>query len=218
MAQETHRMAWCGAIAPNPFDTVVHLYPSSGALTAPYAVNCSLTVYAPGESPRTTPLDGMKMSQPDGFRARELLAAHDSLQEWVPVVLEISTNHQRLNVGASLCWFEYRSRHGTARCRAYQLRAYQHHAQRAAEDRRIEGGFVESLRERGISLSLLAVNSSPTSVTLSSARGATEIPAGSSREVAADFLRGVDPSLRDQCAWYVVHRTSGGDLIGMEAW
>lgn len=87
--------------------TLVHFFPSAGAITAPYPAHCTLSIFGRGLSPNQVVLDGARLSQPDGVRVED---AFSEIREQniniFGIQIEIGSSQAKLNLSHSLCIIE----------------------------------------------------------------------------------------------------------------
>lgn len=131
--------------------TMVHFYPSSGNVTAPYPTMCKLSLFGQGQEEKTVTLEGARLSQPDGVRIEEVFPALKSeLSGLFGLVVEITTPQPRVDLSGSLCAVEFCSRAHSARFWPKRLRD---------ENTSIEGRYSGmAIRDALNVCSLLVVN------------------------------------------------------------
>ena len=96
--------------------TALHLYPSSGTVTAPYPVNCRLALFGPGFQSKQVTLDGVRLSQPEGLWLDEVFPIlRDSGASLFGIDLSFSCNQSRVDLGGSGCVIEFSSMSQSAR-------------------------------------------------------------------------------------------------------
>lgn len=93
------------AVTDNLASTLVHFFPSAGAVTAPYPAQCKLSIFNNEIERRSVVLDGARVSQPDGVRLEDVFtflrqARTDNL---LGLEIELSSNSNRVNLDASKC-------------------------------------------------------------------------------------------------------------------
>lgn len=104
---------WLGFCACNALTrSVVHFFPSSGNVTAPYPSNCKITLFGKGLDRKTILLEGARLSQPDGVKLEEAFPAlkGGDVNGLFGVIVEMSTNQPRIDVSPSACIVELTTR------------------------------------------------------------------------------------------------------------
>lgn len=90
--------------------TLVHFFPYSHTVAAPYVSQCRLTVFGPGVERRTVILDGARLSHPDGVKVEDAFPELSSVADATPsgfgLEIELLTLQQRADLGASGCVVE----------------------------------------------------------------------------------------------------------------
>lgn len=102
---------WIGVGVSNALTkTVVHFFPSSGNVTAPYPCQCKLTVFGSTLGRKSVVLEGARLSQPDGVK---IDGAFPSLSEGLPslfgIIVELSSQQPRIDLTTSSCMVELTS-------------------------------------------------------------------------------------------------------------
>ena len=108
---------WLGFSVTNSLTkSIVHFYPSSGSVTAPYQASCSLTVFGNGVERKRVVLEGARLSHPDGVR---LDLAFPTLKGegagLHALEIEVTTTQPRVDLAPSSCVIELCSKGATAR-------------------------------------------------------------------------------------------------------
>jgi hypothetical protein len=101
--------------------TVVHFFPSSNVVTAPYPVNTKIQVLSTGAGDHSVILEGARLHQPDGVRME---AAFPTLAQGTgiyAVVVEITGASQRIDLTASQCIVEIVTANGKIRYRPSEV-------------------------------------------------------------------------------------------------
>lgn len=87
--------------------SIVHIFPSSGGVSAPYQAMCQLSVFGPNMEAKSVLLEGVRLSQPDGVRIED---AFPGLKVEGPgffgIHVTIGTNQPRVELYKSLCVIE----------------------------------------------------------------------------------------------------------------
>jgi hypothetical protein len=87
--------------------TLVHFYPATSGVSAPYNVICRVALFGKGFDRKTVALDGARLSQPDGVRLEDLFPGlGDTVNGVFGIEVEISTNQPRVDLGCSWCVVE----------------------------------------------------------------------------------------------------------------
>lgn len=148
--------------------TVVHFFPSGGGVTAPYPSNCALTVFGPlsGQMGAGTPagiarkvvIEGARLSQPDGVRLEQAFSElAEGLNGFFGLSVELSTAQPRIDLSASECVIELRSRGNSVRFWPKMVKD--------SEEKETEGSSpspvaMACLKDAYLSSSLLVINES----------------------------------------------------------
>lgn len=101
--------------------TVVHFFPSSNVVTAPYPVNTKIQVFSTGAGDHSVILEGARLHQPDGVRME---AAFPTLAQGTgtyAVLVEITGTSQRIDLTASQCIVEIVTANGKIRYRPTEV-------------------------------------------------------------------------------------------------
>jgi len=107
---------WLAVAPTSPVSrTLVHFFPFSTAVTAPYPCQCRLTVFGAGLETREVLLDGARLGQPDGVRLEDAFpelqhAGGDTALPGLEITLE--TTQQRADIRGSSCIVEILSSAG----------------------------------------------------------------------------------------------------------
>jgi len=105
--------------------TLVHFFPSAGSITAPYPVNCKLSIFGHWEGKKSLTIEGARLSQADGIRVEEVfpdyLGGAESHQGIYGLEIELSVFQPGIDISASSCIVEMQSRASTASYRAAPL-------------------------------------------------------------------------------------------------
>lgn len=96
----TQIASWLGfGIATGLSRTLVHFYPSSGNVTAPYSANCKLTLFALSGAPRSVNLEGARVSYPDGVRLEEVFPQlKETPTGLVGIEIQLTTTQPRVDL------------------------------------------------------------------------------------------------------------------------
>ncbi len=88
--------------------SVLHFFPSSQKVVAPYPVTCKITFFSEKRLIKSVVLDGLRLSHPDGVRVEDLLAgaAADAPGGLVGVEIEIDTKGRNTDLSESDCLVE----------------------------------------------------------------------------------------------------------------
>ncbi|MGI6524761.1 MAG: hypothetical protein ACOX2O_05630 [Bdellovibrionota bacterium] len=100
--------------------TIVHFFPSAGAMGAPYQALCSLTLLRSDFEPQTVMAEGARLGQPDGFRL-DLAFPDFADSQPAALLIELSTSQTRLNLASSDCIIEFVSQFSTIKYRPKKL-------------------------------------------------------------------------------------------------
>ena len=133
--------------------TVVHFFPFSSGVSAPYGTDCRFTVFGGGLTTRAVVLDGARLGQPDGVRVDDVFPEVSSVGDGRLVGLQIDLEcaQQRVDLSASGCVIEIaRSEGGAVRFRPAQIEA-------AARTQDVTPPLI-ACRDRFQSTSLVVVN------------------------------------------------------------
>ncbi len=102
--------------------TIVHFFPSSGTVTAPYPAVCKFTLFSQGECAKTQSLEGLRLSQPDGVRLEDVFPfLRDGVSGMMGLHITLSTIQPRIDLSPSDCVVEIASRSHSVRFHPKQL-------------------------------------------------------------------------------------------------
>lgn len=102
--------------------SVVHFFPSSANVAAPYAAECSLTLFGRDSTRKTVVLEGARFGQPDGVRLDDAFPAlQEGTSGFFGLEFSISSNQPRTDLQTSGCILELSSRGHSCRFRPLQL-------------------------------------------------------------------------------------------------
>ncbi|MCB0333786.1 MAG: hypothetical protein KDD55_09830 [Bdellovibrionales bacterium] len=102
--------------------TVVHFFPSSGTVTAPYPAMCKFTLFSQGECAKTQSLEGLRLSQPDGVRLEDIFPfLREGVNGMMGLHITLSTLQPRIDLSPSDCVIEIASRSHSVRFHPKQL-------------------------------------------------------------------------------------------------
>ena len=91
--------------------SVVHFFPASVSVAAPYAANCKLTLFGKGIESKSVALDGARFGQPDGVRLDDVFPQlQEGTNGFFGLEFEITTPQPRTDLSASSCIIELASR------------------------------------------------------------------------------------------------------------
>lgn len=135
--------------------TVVHFFPFSSGVSAPYGTECRFTVFGGGLTTRSVMLDGARLGQPDGVRVDDVFAevggAADGRLCGLQIDLECS--QQRVDLSASGCVVEIaRSEGGAVRFRPAPIGS--------GEERQAPTAPLIACRDRFQTTTLVVINRS----------------------------------------------------------
>lgn len=141
--------------------SVVHFFPSSANVAAPYAAECSLTLFGRDTTRKSVVLEGARFGQPDGVRLDD---AFPQLQEgtsgFFGLEFSISSNQPRTDIQTSGCIIELSSRGHSCRFRPLQLIVPEDVQGRAITPEPHEHGPALGMKDAFNSTSLVFVNGS----------------------------------------------------------
>ncbi|MCB0310826.1 MAG: hypothetical protein KDD42_06310 [Bdellovibrionales bacterium] len=87
--------------------TILHFYPSSGNVSAPYPVSCRLTIFAQGEVGNSITVEGLRLSQPEGIWVDEAFPVlRDNSVGFYGLEILLSCAQQRVDLDPSMCVIE----------------------------------------------------------------------------------------------------------------
>lgn len=96
--------------------TLVHFFPSSGAVTAPYPVMCHLSCFHESGYSRSITLDGLRLGHPDGVRLEDLFPdLREQPGGLFGVTIEFSVTQPRVSLETSRCYVEFVTQTGSVR-------------------------------------------------------------------------------------------------------
>lgn len=96
--------------------TVVHFFPSSGNVTAPYPAHCKLSIFGKDLQRKSILVEGARLSQPDGIKMEEAFPQLKSdVSGYFGLEVEISTPQPRIDLSGSSCVIELAARSHSAR-------------------------------------------------------------------------------------------------------
>lgn len=104
--------------------TIVHFFPFSSGVSAPYGTDCRFTVFGGGITTRSVTLDGARLGQPDGVRVDDVFPEVSSVGDGrlVGLQIDLECSQQRVDLSASGCVIEIaRSEGGAVRFRPAQV-------------------------------------------------------------------------------------------------
>jgi len=109
--------------------TLVHFFPSAGNVTAPYPVNCKLSVFGPWDGKKSLTIEGARLSQADGIRVEEVFPDYiggpdsgEGQEGAYGLEIELSIFQPGIDISASSCIVELQSQTSTASYRASPMR------------------------------------------------------------------------------------------------
>ncbi|RIL06511.1 MAG: hypothetical protein DCC75_10800 [Proteobacteria bacterium] len=99
---------WLGFGVSNTLNnSVVHFFPNSHSISAPYSANCALSIFAGGMERRQVLLEGGRFGNPDGVRLEDAFPSIKAdFSGLYAVEVEISTTQSRLDLSSSGCVIE----------------------------------------------------------------------------------------------------------------
>lgn len=102
------QVRWFGiAFASAMTKSIVHFYPSTSGVSAPYNVICRVSIFGSNFEKKTVALEGARLSQPDGVRLEEIFPGlGDTASGIFGVEFEISSNQPRVDLTRSWCIVE----------------------------------------------------------------------------------------------------------------
>lgn len=103
-------VAWLGFGAHSAVSrTLVHFFPFSSSVGAPYATECRLTLFGSGAPARTVALDGARLGQPDGLRLEDAFPelASGAEARFFGLQIELESSQPRVDLSASACFIEF---------------------------------------------------------------------------------------------------------------
>ena len=103
-----YSVRWVGfGISQSLTKSVLHFFPTSANVTAPYPVQCKVEIFSSRFGRKSLLLDGARLNQPDGIK---LDAAFPILEEGANplfgISLELSAAAQRVDISPSQCFIE----------------------------------------------------------------------------------------------------------------
>lgn len=99
--------------------TTVHFFPSANNVSAPYPVNCKLTLFG-GDlaNVATVVLEGARLRQPDGVRVDDIFTPlKEELAGLFGLGIELMSPHSRLDLSPSQCLIDISAAHLSCRFR-----------------------------------------------------------------------------------------------------
>lgn len=135
--------------------TVVHFYPSSGGVNAPYEVQFALSVFGGQFPPKRIILDGARVSHPDGVVVSDVFpeVSTGMKQGFFGLGVEMATDHPRGDLRGSQCIIEISSPDGAHRYHAKRIDGPQQEEHKKGEVLAVFDGMTTT--------SLVLVNPSP---------------------------------------------------------
>lgn len=111
------KMRWFGFCVSNAITrTIVHFFPSSGNITAPYPADCKLTVFSSARGPESVTIEGCRLSHPDGVRLVDAFPwLKDDSSHMLGLEVELSTSQPRIDLEGSATVIELASKSQSAR-------------------------------------------------------------------------------------------------------
>jgi hypothetical protein len=107
MSQTT---TWLSCIAAGTLTrSVVHFFPSSGGVSAPYPAQCKLTLFGTGVEPKSVILEGARLSQPDGLWLDDAFPNLRQGGGFLGLFIELHTPQPRVDITSSGCVVELHS-------------------------------------------------------------------------------------------------------------
>lgn len=120
----SHTLKWVGFSVSNTLTrTLVHFFPASGNVTAPYPTVVKLSVFGNGLPVQRVMLEGARLNHPDGVRLEQafpVLEEHDS--GIYGLACELSASEPRVDLQSSACVVELSSRGRSTRYWAKDMR------------------------------------------------------------------------------------------------
>jgi len=102
--------------------TALHLFPSSGNVSAPYPATCKLTLFGANVERKSVTLEGLRLSQPDGiFLDQAFPNLREGVAGFYGIEIVLSSNQPRVDLSFSQCIVELFSRIQTVRFRPVLL-------------------------------------------------------------------------------------------------
>ncbi len=106
--------------------SIVHFFPNSGGVTAPYPANCKLSLWGEKLPRQQLTLEGARVSQPDGVALEDAFPVlKGELTGLFGIEVELTGTQARADLGQSGCIIEFYSKVQTVRYRARSLEQYQ---------------------------------------------------------------------------------------------
>lgn len=104
--------------------SVLHFFPSTERIAAPYPVSCKITFFQERSVIRSLALDGLRLSQPDGVKIEDLLtgAEGESLHGIIGVEVELDTKGRNTDLSLSDCIVEIECQEYSVQYRAIPQR------------------------------------------------------------------------------------------------
>lgn len=146
-------------------DALVHFYPSTGPIGAPYEVTCKISVGGEGVNFQSLTLEGARLSHPDGVLIRDLFPLLASLpgERHYLIEVELTSDNARHKLDESACVIELKSKNKSVKYRPKNSlslnisRTAQHLAPELQEDDCVSHIMVANSGQTGISLNSGAV-------------------------------------------------------------
>lgn len=104
-----HVVSWLAFVSTSALTrTVVHFFPFSSGVSAPYGSECRFTVFGGGLATRSVLLDGARLGQPDGVRVEDVFPEVSSVGDarLVGLQVDLECAQQRVDLSASGCVVE----------------------------------------------------------------------------------------------------------------
>lgn len=123
ITQSKKSVAWIGLCMSSAITkTIVHFYPSSGPVVAPYEILSTFTLFGEGIETQTIGIEGARLSQPDGVPLEELFQdLREPRANPLGVKVELSSTTARGRLDGSECVIELKSRGSSLKYRAKEI-------------------------------------------------------------------------------------------------
>lgn len=98
---------WIGFVKTGTLvSSVIHFFGAASGISAPYPMNCSITIFGNGVDKRSVILEGMRLYQPDGVKIDDIFPALKESARTLGVVIEISCSQQKIDLSVTNCFIE----------------------------------------------------------------------------------------------------------------
>lgn len=98
---------WIGFVKTGTLcSTIVHFLGAASGISAPYPIQCSLSVFGDGIETKSVALEGMRLYQPDGVKINDVFPFLKDSTKTHGLLIELSCVQQRIDLSPTNCFIE----------------------------------------------------------------------------------------------------------------